>query len=194
MLHSGFPLEDNPMLNINESWKDVVGYEGYYEVSTHGRVRNTRTGMIKNQCVQTSGRYLQVSLWKGNKEKRCLVHRLVAMAFIPNTEDKPQVNHLDKNDRNNSVQNLEWVTVSENHLHAFANGRKGSKSRLGEKTSKASKYRYVYWDTKRAVWKASIKIDGKTVNIGRFNTDLEAALAADEAIDSWGWDRIKNFQ
>lgn len=182
------------MLNINESWKDIVGYEGYYEVSTHGRVRNTRTGMIKNQYVQSNGKYLQVSLWKGNKEKRCLVHRLVAIAFIPNPEDKPQVNHLDKNDKNNHVQNLEWVTISENHLHAFANGRKGSKSRLGEKTSKASQYRYVYWDTKRAVWKASIKIDGKTVNIGRFNTDLEAALAADEAIDSWGWDRIKNFQ
>lgn len=181
------------MLNLNEIWKDVVGYEGLYDVSNLGRVRNHTTQVVKTQNIQTSGKYLQTSLWKNNKEKRCLIHRLVAQAFIPNPANKPQVNHKDKNDLNNEVLNLEWVTVSENHLHAFANGRKGSKSRLGEKTSKASQYRYVYWDTKRACWIASIKIEGKTQNIGRYQTDLEAALAADEAIDSWGWERQKNF-
>ena len=181
------------MLNTAEIWKDVVDFEGYYQVSNLGRVRSTRTQKIKSQSIQTTGKYLQVSLWKNNREKRVLVHRCVAQAFIPNLFEKPQVNHIDKNDQNNHVDNLEWVTISENHLHAFRTGRKGSKSRLGEKLSNASQYRYVYWDTRRNTWIASIKIDGKTQNIGRFQTEVAAALAADEAIDSYGWDRIKNF-
>lgn len=181
------------MLNPVEIWKDVVGYEGYYEVSSLGRVRNTRSGEIKSQNVQTSGKYLQVSLWKLNREKRCLVHRLVAKAFIPNLSNKPQINHLDKNDQNNVVTNLEWVTCSENHKHAFANGREGSKSRLGEKISQTSPYRYVYWDVLRNAWKASMKIDGKTCNVGRYSTDLEAAIAADKFIEDHGLDRKKNF-
>lgn len=181
------------MLNSIEIWKDVIGYEGYYEVSNLGRVRNYRTKVIKSQNIQTSGKYLQVSLWKNNQEKRCLVHRLVGQAFIANPYNLPQINHLDKNDLNNIESNLEWVTCSQNHKHAFANGRKGSKSRLGEKVSQSSIYRYVYWDTSRNVWKASIKIDGKTHNIGRHATELEAAIAADKAIDDHGWNRVKNF-
>ena len=182
------------MLNIIENWKPIEGFEGLYEVSDLGRVRNARSYELKSQNIQTSGKYLQVSLWKNNKEKRCLVHRLVAKAFVSNQENKPQVNHLNKNDLCNLATNLEWVSCSDNHLHAYANGRKGTPSRLGEKLSSASKYRYVYWDANRSCWKASIKIEGKTVNIGRYGTELEAAIAADEAIDSWGWSRVKNFQ
>lgn len=181
------------MLNSVEIWKAVVGFENYYEVSNLGRIRNFRTKQIKAQNIQTSGKYLQVSLWKNNQETRCLDHCLVAKAFILNPLNHPQVNHKDLNDLNNIVDNLEWVTCSENHQHSYRNGRLGSKSRLGEKTSLVSPYRYVYWDTTRSCWKASIKIDGKTKNIGRFASDIEAALAADEAIDSWGWDRVKNF-
>ena len=193
MLQYGFPYEGNPVLNLIEIWKDVIDFEGYYEVSSLGRVRNTRSSEIKAQNVQTNGKYLQVSLWKLNKEKRSLVHRLVAKAFIPNPLNKPQVNHLDKNDQNNVVTNLEWTTCSENHKHAFANGRKGTKSRLGEKISQTSPYRYVYWDALRNIWKASLKIDGKTNNIGRFSTDLDAAVAADKFIDNLGLNRKKNF-
>lgn len=181
------------MLNPVEIWKDAIGFETYYEVSSLGRVRNTRTKKIKSQNVQTNGKYLQVSLWMQNKEKRVLVHRLVAEAFVPNPQNKPQVNHLNKDDKFNNFTNLEWVTCAENHQHAFTNGREGNKSRLGDKSSLVSQYRYVYWDTRRNVWKASLKIDGKTYNIGRFVSELDAALAADTMISKHNWNRQKNF-
>ena len=183
------------MLNSIEIWKDVPDFEGYYEVSSLGRVRNCRTKKIKAQSIQTNGKYYQCSLWKNNKEKRVLTHRCVAKAFISNPLDKEHVNHKDKNVFNNTLSNLEWVTCSENHLHSYKTGRVNAKAFLGKKRSTASKYRYVYWDAKRSNWKASVKKDNKTHNIGRFNNDLDAAIAADSYIKSFGWtDKILNFK
>lgn len=180
------------MLNSTELWADAPGFEGYYEVSDQGRVRNTRTKRIKAQSVQTTGKYLQVSLWANNREKRVLVHRLVAQAFIPNPHNKPQVNHINKDDRDNAVANLEWVTASENHKHAWANGREYTYPTLGMKTSYVSAYRYVYWDSRRKAWKSSMKVDGKTINIGRYATEWDAAKAANDFIDQRQLNRIKN--
>lgn len=92
-----------------------------YQVDIEGNVYNTRTGHKKRLIKQRSG-YFYVELFKNNKAKRYLVHRLVAKAFIPNPENKPQVNHKDGNKTNNHVSNLEWVTNSENQLHAFSMG------------------------------------------------------------------------
>lgn len=117
-----------------EEWKDVVGYEGVYEVSNYGRVRTH-----KNKTTYTSrhgirhwkqrilkekaknNRDVRISLWKDGKSKDYLVHRLVAEAFIPNPANKPTVNHIDGNPRNNYVENLEWATYQENNNHAFDN-------------------------------------------------------------------------
>lgn len=181
------------MLNPNEEWRDVVNFEGYYEVSSLGRVRNTRTQAIKAQCVQSSGKYVQVQLWKNNKHYGELVHRLVAQSFIYNPLGKPQVNHLNKDDKDNRASNLEWLSCAENHQHAFANGRKGVKSRLGERTSLHSRYRYIYWNERRQKWSVTVKVDGKTYNAGRYDDELTAAIAADAFIDRMGWDRRKNF-
>lgn len=118
-----------------EVWKDIDGFDGIYEVSSLGRIRsNTRpdsiykdgrvyssikpTKILKN-VLKTTG-YEQVFLHLKPKAKLCLVHRLVAKAFIPNPENKPQVNHIDGNKSNNNVSNLEWVTPSENGLHAYS--------------------------------------------------------------------------
>lgn len=96
-----------------ERWKPIAGYENY-SVSSWGRVRNNLTGDILQQERHDKG-YLRVDLYgKRGERKHLKVHRLVAEAFIPNTEKKPCVNHIDGNNKNNSISNLEWVTDKEN--------------------------------------------------------------------------------
>lgn len=104
-----------------EKWLDVVGYEGLYQVSDHGRVR--RNGHIKAVSVDHGG-YVTVSLSRKSKQQTLKVHRLVALAFIPNPEHKKTVNHIDGNKQNNSINNLEWATHGENHKHAYRTGLK----------------------------------------------------------------------
>lgn len=100
---------------MEETWKPVDSYENY-EVSSFGKVRNKKTGRILRQSCK--GGYMGVGL--SHKEKTCKsfsVHRLVALAFIENPENKPHINHKDKNRSNNNVDNLEWCTALENNLH-----------------------------------------------------------------------------
>lgn len=102
-----------------EEWRDVVGAEGLYEVSNLGEVRNAQTKHILK--TQDQHGYRRLNLRINGKDKHCAVHRLVAAAFIPNPENKPQVNHLDGVHDNNHVDNLEWVTPEENFRHAVDN-------------------------------------------------------------------------
>lgn len=107
-----------------EKWKDVDGYEGLYKISNFGRVKGKHR--IKSQQDNGKG-YLTVHLNKNGKSRWHLVHRLVAKAFIENPENKPTVNHIDGNRKNNNVNNLEWATYSENNLHSYrSNGRKSA--------------------------------------------------------------------
>ena len=101
-----------------EIWRDVVGYEGEYAVSSKGRVRNIRTGRILGGGYDGHG-YPFVSLYKANsKPKQIKVHRLVALAFIPNPQNLPEVDHIDENKENNDISNLRWVSKSENQRHS----------------------------------------------------------------------------
>lgn len=101
-----------------EIWKDIKGYEGYYEVSNFGNVR--RLNSIKNLSKINNGKnYLSVSLSVNGIVKRLYIHRLVADTFIENLQKKEEVNHIDGNRENNSLINLEWVTRSENHFHRY---------------------------------------------------------------------------
>lgn len=116
------------MANINEIWRPATGYEGLYEVSNLGRVRNV-SGRIKAQRLNTSG-YSSVGLTtrinNGTVTKKICVHRLVALAFVTNPHNKPYVNHIDNNRANPKADNLEWVTASENQYHAYRTGSKVS--------------------------------------------------------------------
>lgn len=109
-----------------EIWKSIDGYDGKYQVSNLGRVKSifttyaTKNGLRKKYrdvmlkpMVQKNG-YLYVCLWSENKKKNCLIHRLVAQAFVPNPYQHPEVNHKDENKSNNNASNLEWCTTKEN--------------------------------------------------------------------------------
>lgn len=104
----------------NEQWKDIEGYEGLYMISNLGRVKSLNYNNTKKEKILKSGDnglgYKFVNLSKNNKIKRYYVHRLVALAFIPNDdiENKTVVNHKDENPRNNHVENLEWCTIEYN--------------------------------------------------------------------------------
>ncbi|MBC7383026.1 MAG: HNH endonuclease [Bacteroidia bacterium] len=124
------------MIINNEIWKSVVGFEGIYEVSSHGRIRSldrqitdgrTEKGIRLRKGVllrQGKAIYINVALSKNKVKTTYLTHRIVATAFLSNIENKPCVNHKDSNKHNNNVSNLEWCTQSENITHSFSDGKR----------------------------------------------------------------------
>lgn len=125
---------------MKEIWKDVVGYEGLYQISSLGRLKN-RHGRILNGNINDYG-YLRAILCDGKGHRKYIqIHRLVAQAFIPNPDNKPQVNHIDENKINNVVENLEWVTVKENINWGTSLQRRAEHQKITQK-SKKTVYQY----------------------------------------------------
>ena len=116
--------------------------------------------MIIKQRTNKGG-YKAVNLYLNGKMKTYKVHRLVALTFIANPDNKPCVDHIDGNRTNNNVNNLRWVTNSENQMN-----RKGTKG--------------YYYNKKAKKWHAQIKLHGKNIYIGCFNTEEDARNAYDE--------------
>ena len=138
---------------MKEIWKDIKGYEGLYQISSFGNVKSLDRYIInKNGDKQyfpgkyltqgISDNYLKVILSKNNKQRTFRVHILVARAFIPNPENKPEVNHIDGNKKNNKVNNLEWNTRSENELHAYKNGLAKPSNKQKQAVAKYAKENY----------------------------------------------------
>jgi hypothetical protein len=132
---------------MKETWRDIVNYEGIYKISNKGNVkslarfrRNGINGKYKQKerilkPGQYSNDYYFVYLCDNSKKKSCSIHRLIALAFIPNPLNKPHINHINGIRTDNKIENLEWCTRSENQLHAIKIGTKndyGSKSNFSK--------------------------------------------------------------
>jgi len=168
-----------------ELWKDIVGDEGLYQVSDQGRIKSlskvkimrnpyrkfmTREIILRNG-MDTKG-YNQVVLHKNGKQHTVKVHRLVAVHFIPNHEDLPEVNHIGKNENgeitklDNRAVSLEWATSRENVTFWNASQKK-----------KSSQYTGVSKIKKNGKWGSSIWNNGKLNYLGEFLTEEDASLA-----------------
>ena len=127
---------------MKEIWKDIKGYEKLYQVSNLGNVRrikfiNNRTQKDKIKMlklIKDKKGYLKINLWKNNKSKMFLVHRIVAETFILNPNNLPQVNHKDENKSNNCVENLEWC--SQKYNNNYGNRLNNIRKKLMEKNVK----------------------------------------------------------
>jgi len=115
---------------MKEIWKDIPDYVGLYQVSNLGKIKSFRQGhkhhkqkeYLLNPTISSSG-YYQVTLYSDKGRKKFLVHRLVAVAFLDNPHNYPQINHKDENRLNNRVDNLEWCTASYNNNYGTAKVR-----------------------------------------------------------------------
>lgn len=157
---------------MKEIWKDVCGYEGVYQVSSMGRVKSLiGTEKIRQPVFHRQG-YLQLSLHKDGTKKLFLIHRLVALAFIPNLHDKPDVNHKDGNKSNNSVENLEWVNCSENNKHAYSTKLK--KPLLGQDNVNAKLDEYKVKEIKNLLKEGNFTQRQIASMFGVYNTTISA--------------------
>lgn len=167
---------------IKEIWKPIKDYEGYYEISNHGRVRsldrtvicfNGRVRHLNGKVLKSdkTGRHIQIDLYRFGRRKHHYISRLIGLTFI-NSKWKQDFDHIDQNTLNNYASNLRPATRNQNAAN--------SKIRAG--TSKYKGVRLInnkYNLTKS--WRAEIKINYKAIHLGYFKTEKEAALAYNKA-------------
>jgi hypothetical protein len=144
-----------------EIYKTIKDYEGIYEVSDFGNVRTKKTGYITKGSKTKKG-YLKVGLYKDKKRKLFYVHRLVALNFLENPENKPEVDHIDRNKQNNRIENLKWATNSENQINTGLN------------ITNTSGVKGVCFHKSKNKYQAYIYKNGKLTTLGRYATFEEA--------------------
>ncbi len=143
-----------------EEYKIIEGFENY-SISNFGNVKNNNTGKIRKFQLDHDGYYI-VSLHNNWKRKTFRVHRLVALTFIPNPENKPQIDHIDNDRINNNENNLRWCTHSENQINT------------GIAKNNTSGVKGVRFYKQHKKWCAQITHNGKKHHLGLFNTIEEA--------------------
>ena len=149
-----------------ESWKTIRDYENY-SVSSFGNVRNDKTDRILKPRKDTGG-YYKVDLCKKGKAKTHTIHRLVAIAFLPNHDNKPMVDHIDEIKTNNNITNLRWSTDSQNNCN---------KDKYKNNTSG---YKGVSWNKANQKYEAQININGKRAFLGYFQKAEDASKIYEE--------------
>lgn len=158
-------------------WKDIKGYEGFYQVSNTGKVKSlARIVFVKTKkseyfcnykerilsCKISKNGYCHTTLCVENKQKSFLTHRLVAESFVSNPENKPEVNHKNGDKTNNNDWNLEWVTASENHIHAYKKGLKRVSDNRKRELSKQMSMTLINNKTGKTF--SSLKAAAKSIN------------------------------
>jgi hypothetical protein len=170
-----------------EIWKDIEGYEGYYQVSNNGKVKSLNRTVIRPSyggCklsvkekilkdAYASG-YRNVVLCKNEKQTNRRVHILMAKAFLPNPYNLSDVNHINGIKNDNRLENLEWVSHRENCTHACP------------KRKKTSKYIGVYYNKGSKLYISRIQIESKRIYIGKYNTEELAHKAYLQALSFYG--------
>lgn len=150
-----------------EIWKSVEGFKDGYEISNLGRAKNKSGKILTPDLIKTNyHRYRLVNC--NGKMKAMMAHRLVALAFIPNPENKPQVNHINGRKTDNRVENLEWSSQSENMLHAYRTGlqKPFMSDECKQKGIEINSRKVI--DTKTNIIYPSIKAAAKELGIQRY--------------------------
>lgn len=156
-----------------EIWKDVVGYEGHYAISSIGRVKSlSRVKLTPNSFFISQeiilkyqinkGGYIKVILLKNAQPKTFLVHRLMGIAFLENSENLPEINHKNMVRSDNTIENLEWVSKRENKTHGFMDA------------NTINNHVGVYYEKRYNKWVAVIWADGKAKYIKSFKDENDA--------------------
>jgi hypothetical protein len=144
--------------------KPIIGYEGLYEIYEDGQVYSKYSNRFLKSHQKSGQEYLIVHLYKNGKRKHFNIHRLIAIHFIPNPYNKPQVDHIDRNRLNNSIKNLRWCTHQQNNCNTSIKSNKKN----------GAKYVGVDWKESRNKWRAYVKINGKYIHIGYYDDEEEA--------------------
>lgn len=179
---------------MNITQKDVTGYENLYKISAAGTVIGKKYNRELKPFTNKGG-YQRVTLCKNGKTENFYLHRLVAQHFVNNGSNKPQVNHIDGDKLNNTAVNLEWVTCSENHKHAYSLGLKTpTQSTVGDNKGKTSNFLYVTYhkSDKEEKYQATLTANKVTKSrsfsvkkYGKAQAELLAAKAVNELIDAY---------
>jgi len=137
---------------------DVKGYEGLYKINKNGDVYAVKRKIYMKQTINYAGYYF-INLWKNSKRKKNMIHRLLALHFIDNPNNYPQVDHIDNNRQNNNLDNLRWITHSGNSRNRILKNKTGF---AGVDLKPSGRFR------------AAISIDKKQICLGTYDTAEEA--------------------